>query len=76
MSAWEWCITEDWENPAKGEEWHEAQTRGAVYDAMSNKVGHKDNMWRFILRGDLLIIDYGSHTRFGLVREKEEPHED
>lgn len=71
MSAWEWCITEDWKKPAKGEEWHEAESYHEAAQAAGDHIGgRKDGLWRFVQTKNGIIIDHGSHTRFGLVRQK------
>lgn len=69
--TWQWCITEDWKTPAKGETWHEATSHEAACRAAGERIGgRKDSLWRFVQTEHGIIIDHGSHTRFGLVRKK------
>ena len=70
----EWCVTEDWENPAKGEEWHDAESYDAATAAFYARMGPFPAwvLFRFIQRENGVVIDFGSHRRFGLVRQKED----
>ena len=69
----EWCITEDWETPAKGEAWHDAKSyEDACIAACEHIGGRKDALCRYVQTKHGIIIDHGSHTRFGLVRQKED----
>jgi hypothetical protein len=69
--TWEWTITEDWKTPAPGEEWHTEKNYADACHAAGDRIGgRKDCLWRFVQTEHGTIIDHGSHTRFGLVREK------
>jgi hypothetical protein len=75
MNDYEWCITEDWETPVKGEEWHEADSPEDAQRQFYDKMGPFPNwsIFRFIQKKGRTIIDFGSHERFCMIRRKETP---
>ena len=72
-----WCISEDWKTPAKGEEWHEAEDNLAAGEALSKRVNElwpgvfkMENCWHTMTEAGV-IVDFGSHTFFGLIGKEE-----
>lgn len=66
--TWEWCITEDWKTPAKGEEWHDAGSYEAACEAGLEQGAGRYT--RYVQTPNGIVIDFGSHSRFVLVRKK------
>lgn len=72
-----WCITEDWKNPAKGEEWHEAKdyndARWALLDRIRELFPRLPSCiayWNNPMEWGT-VIDFGSHVLFGLIAKED-----
>lgn len=73
----EWCISSDRESPADGEKWSKAKThKDAVGNALGEikrrKIPHNPYQRFLSLDGGRMLIDFGSHSFFVLVRKIEE----
>lgn len=69
----QWCISTDWRGPADGEEWHVAADYDAAFAALQDRIAERripHNPYnRFVIKDGKTVVDFGSHTLFGVIKE-------
>lgn len=68
-----WCITTDWETPAKNEVWHKARTRKTAFAALRKRWAklklYNAYYCRRITHKGGGVYDLGSYGTFGRIEE-------
>lgn len=68
-----WCITIDWETPAKNEVWHKAHTRKTAFAALCRRWAKlkltNSGYCRSIMHKGGVVYDFGSYVALGRIEK-------